>query len=162
VNTKFDFSAAVASPSGQLPSGALKSEGWVNFVRKDMLAKISVQNLDGSLFRPFYKDFLSEDVRGVTVNLSTDLVSKNNDMVVKGQLSLKSHAVKKDEPKDDSFSIEDFVLKGLQSSGMEIVTNFHFKTKMDSFKIDSIPFSGKVQTGTAVENNAQEIPPNAI
>ena len=158
MDTKFDFSAVVANLNPDLPAGKMESGGSVNFDKKNMLAKIQIENLDGSLFKPFYKDFLT-DVRGVTVNLSSELVSKNNDMMVKGRLAIKSHPVPKDPAEDSgSFSVEDFILKGLQASGAEIVTNFQFKTKMDSFRIDSIPFSGTVRQTQAEEQKEQAAP----
>ena len=158
MDTKFDFSAVVANLNPDLPAGKMESGGSVNFDKKNMLAKIQIENLDGSLFKPFYKDFLT-DVRGVTVNLSSELVSKNNDMMVKGRLAIKSHPVPQDPSEDSgSFSVEDFILKGLQASGAEIVTNFQFKTKMDSFRIDSIPFSGTVRQTQAEEHKEQAAP----
>jgi len=157
MDTKFDFSAVVANLAEDLPKGKMESSGWVDFNKKNMSAKVHIENLDGSLFRPFYKDFLT-NVRGVTVNLFSDLVSKNNDMIVKGKLAIKSRPMPKDSSGDSgSFSVEDFILKGLQESGAEIVTNFQFKTKMDSFKIESIPFSGSVRQIKS-EEKKEEVP----
>ena len=157
MNTKFDLSALIVSLNPDLPKGKLEGNGWINFGKKDMDAKIQIHNLDGSIFRPFYKDFLNQDVRGVTVDLSTDLSSRDNDMLVKGELAIKSHAVKIPAQDKDSFSVKDFILNGLAASGTELVTHFQFKTKMNSFKIDSIPFSGTVRQ-TKTDEKKEVVP----
>ncbi|MFA5059206.1 MAG: DUF748 domain-containing protein [Candidatus Omnitrophota bacterium] len=144
--TKFHFKAYVQNPHASSSAGTIKGGGWVNWHKKDMDATLEVSNLDGKTFSHYYKDSFSKDVKSIFIDATTRLISKNNEMNVKCQLKIRDLVFEPAGEKDSkSFSFEDMLLSGMQSQNNEMTLNLNFKTKMDSFKIDSIPFSGSVR-----------------
>jgi len=146
LNTTFDLLASFPKIDSERQNGYMKGKGWVNWVRKDMEAKFEISELDGRTFKSYYDSFSPEGVKSVTVSAVADLSSRNNDMRVKCLLKIKDLVVDSEKKKDDeSISIDDLILAGLNSLGnKELVFNFNFNTKMDSFQIDSVPFGGGV------------------
>ncbi|MFH1360459.1 MAG: DUF748 domain-containing protein [Candidatus Omnitrophota bacterium] len=146
--TEFDVDAKVVSSDQKKTQGVIESHGWVNLGKKDMQTTVAIKDLDSELFSRYYSGENDSGFKGMMVNLSANLVSKNNDMTVQGQLRLKTApAAEKEENAQDSFSIEDYIVQGLRSIGAEIASDFHFKTKMDDFKIEKMSFQGAIVQG---------------
>lgn|GEM_PF-2487515 len=143
--TRFDCRAFLVLADASSLAGKIEGRGWVDFARKDMQAKLTVSDLDGKVFSPYYGESLNSDLQHIVVDLSVDLESRRNDMAVRGKLVTKDFILNAQKDKElSSFSVENLILGGLQSAAKEIVIDFKFKTKMDDFKIESISFSGNV------------------
>lgn len=138
-------SAVLRNKEGK-SAGEIKGEGWFNFFKKDMKGQCALNNVDARLFIPFYQDSAARAVKSGAVDANISAESKNNDMDVHVEVKLKNLAFEKN--KKDSVSWEDVVVTGLQSVGQGVALNFNFKTKMDSFEVSSIPFSGNLLGGT--------------
>lgn len=148
VNTKFDLTATVKKEDMPLSGSRVVSRGVFNLVSKNMDAKIQVIETDG------------------TEGLSTILQSKNNDMLVKGKLQISNlvSKIKNEPPSPKEASFKDLIFTALQSSGVEIVADFHFKTKMDDFQPEEISFVGNVgyQPETPAEPKPKDTPEDPL
>lgn len=143
--TKFLVSGMVTGAEDGGPTGKIESRGWMNLVKKDMNGEVRMENLDGKIFSEYFGGpSLGKNVKSMAVNLSAGLESKNNDMAVKGKVSVDNVVLNKEQDKDAKPSFEDMLLGGLQSIAQGISIDFSFKTKMDRFKIDSFSFSGSI------------------
>ncbi len=153
IRTKFDFSAFVGGSKEQFQSGAVEGRGWVDFVGKNMKAQLKISNFDGQYFAQYFdKSRRSKYAKKIVADLSADLESKNNDMVVRGKIQIKGIIPRKESDRESrTFSAEDFILGSLQSLAKEIALDFQFKTKMDHFKLESISFSGNVFGGSLTQ-----------
>ena len=111
------------------PATFVEASGWVDILKRDREAKIEVVEANG------------------TVGLTADVVSKNNDMDVAGEIKMQNllQGVDKEASSDES-TVNDLVLNALSSAGVEIGANFAFKTEMDNFRVGQISFSGNVVT----------------
>ncbi len=146
--TQFDLNAKVVIPKTQTPAGEIISRGWLNLARKDMKGEFQIKDLDGRAFTPFYGSIIKSDFTNLLADLTMDLESKNNDMTVKGKLQVKDFSIDlKKENDSGSFSTEELILGSLQSMAKGMAIEFNFKTKMDSFKMDSVSFSGNIFSG---------------
>jgi len=128
INTPFSLKALL-NTRGRWPvsEGVINSSGWINIKRKDMEVDLDVIKPDGDL------------------GLTAKLVSRNNDMQVKGNINLNDlNAVIKSPPEESLSSFESFFWGALSSSGLRISTDFAFDTKMDDFRVHQVVLSGDV------------------
>ena len=121
LQTNFDINAKLSGFDRRFQNDDVKVYGWADFFQKDMKAKLQVSGMDQQ------------------VGLLVDLLSKDNDLTVKGKINL---AFGKNKPKEDPEAFEDFFVKALQSSGARIDMKFNFKTKMDDFRMKKVELSG--------------------
>jgi len=134
--SSFDFTASLTKETLAFSQNAVKGTGWADLLRKNMNADIKIFNSDG---RPDFK---------------VHLYSKENDMTVQGSINLKNFLNSRQNEKPLENSIDQLVLGAFSSMGLEIGTDFSFKTKMDNFHLGKISFSGNVSTH---ENRDQPI-----
>lgn len=162
-DTTFNLAVSVAGPDGKSSGGQIEGRGWVNLVGKNMKAEFSLRDLDGRIFLPYYQKSLKRDLENGFMNLAVNMESKNNDMTVKCRLTIKGLRFKSVESADaDSFSVEDLLLSGLQAVGKEFSVDFNFKTKMDDFKVASIPFAGSILNPTFEKSEVAPLTENIL
>ncbi len=125
MKTQFAGNALLFKNSSPFSGSRLQAQGWVDFYEKDMVVKVQI-----------------DDPRR-NMNLLADLTSQKNDMDVSGKLWLKNFSIPED-PQTTSFSLKDMIFAALPTSGIEVTVDFHFKTKMDDFKVDAISFAGNI------------------
>ena len=131
VNTKFDLKADIFKEMSlsDLPFSAsrIDGRGWVNFYKRDMQAKFDVVDSVGKVF------------------LTSQINSKDNEMAIDGKVHISNFIAPANSQTDASASsLKDLIFSSLQSSGVEIVADFHSKTKMDDFHWDAVTFSGNL------------------
>ena len=127
MDTRYVLRALIEKSGMPLSGSRLESQGWINFLTKNMDSTVRVSESSG------------KEV------LLADLKAKNNDVTVKGRLQLANLAAGfKVEENERSSAFQDILLSGIQSSGLDIAANFDFKAKMDDFEIDKIFFSGNL------------------
>lgn len=125
VNTKFDLTATLFQNDLSFSGSRIKAEGWANFYAKNMQATLEVAEPDGK------------------VALSAVLDSKNNNLAIDGKVHMTNLIPQAAVPSEET-SLKGLIFSSLQSSGVEIVADFHSQTKMDDIQLDSILFSGNV------------------
>ncbi len=127
VETAFQISAVLKEVKDPFLGSVIEGEGMVNVVQKDM---------DGT-FQLIQA--------GQDSGLTAHMVSKNNNMVVDGQVNMNSSVLaSKAQKKEESLSVDNLIFGALSSMGIEIEAQFSFETKMDDFRIENISFSGGV------------------
>ncbi len=123
LDTRFDLTATVESDQLFLKTNILHSIGWINWLKKDLESTLKITEPTGEEY------------------LSLALKSNNNDLLVKGQLSLQQFLNQHQSKGEGSLPFEDFLVGPMQATGVDLKTNFSFQTKMDDFHLESIPFS---------------------
>ena len=122
----FDFRAIVAKANGPLLGSRAKGKGWIDIVKKDMEAQLELLEADGHA--------------GLTANF----VSKNNDMVVQGDINVDNFLLGLNETNLGENNIADKVFGALLSMGVEVGAHYSFRTKMDDIRINSVALTGRV------------------
>ena len=124
--------------------GEIEGGGWIDFTKKDMDGTFKIIDLDGRIFSPYYQKSLNRALKSLVINLEAHATSKNNDMQVVCAFKAKDIVFEKKEPQEGTLSIEDLIMEGIQSAGKEFAVNFKFKTRMDHFKVEYMPFFGNI------------------
>ncbi len=128
VKTDFHLKARIIKDNMPFSGGEVDGQGWFNLVKKDMEAKLKISHPHGP------------------IQVAADFLSQNNNMTVKGNLSLGQYKkspktvpqASQDTPVQQAFSY------ALSSMGFGINAQFSFETKMDNFQVTNISFSGDV------------------
>ncbi len=142
---KFDLTALIVGQDKRTIGGRVESRGWINLAKKDMNGDFKIVNLDGRIFSLFYGETMNKRFKNITADLSAHAESTNNDMIVKGKLTVKNFEFNIQEDKETKkFFPEDLLLGSFQSMAKGMSIDFKFKTKMDNFKMESVSFSGNI------------------
>ncbi|MDD5097552.1 MAG: DUF748 domain-containing protein [Candidatus Omnitrophica bacterium] len=161
VNTKTDFELRGRIPwnTGE-PDGKIYMSGWLNSFKKDMLATLKIENIDGIAFHPYYSNWVDlEKARIVKAKLSfnSTIKGENNDIAANCHLEL-ADIVRKvrtpEESQEKAERITDAVLDMFKAMNQgKVVLDFTFHTKMDrpefSFAHIKSAFEGKIMQGRA-------------
>ncbi len=129
VNTSFEVRAGMLKSSLPLSGSNLAAQGWFNIPQKDLNADLRVAESDGRMA------------------LSAKAVSVANNLTVTGNIKVKdltAGLAKPNVPAQKPFNFEQLVFNAIQSSGIEVDADFHFKTRMDAFEIGAVSFSGNL------------------
>ena len=160
-NTKTDFELRGRIPwnTGE-PDGKIYMSGWVNSYKKDMLATLKIENIDGIAFHPYYSNWVDlEKARIIKAKLSfsSTIKGENNDIAANCHLEL-ADIVRKvcapEESQEKAERITDAVLDMFKAMNQgKVVLDFTFHTKMDrpefSFAHIKSAFEGKIMQGRA-------------
>jgi len=119
--------------------GRVDIEGWLNLKKKDMQAKISIEDIDGIAFYPYYDEWVDLEnarIKKAKLNFSADVSSLNNDMTVHYRLELTDIVFKPRGPDEDEHKAEKIahavigIFRNLNQG--KIVLEQTIETKMDS------------------------------
>ncbi len=121
--------------------GNVLVDGWVNFFKNDIQAKVEVTDIDGIALQPYYlqhmQNFNLEEasIEKANLNFKSDIQGLDNDVTVKCRLEL-TNIVRTvrgpDQPKKRSERIADAVIHMLKSPDEgKMAVEFTFKTHMD-------------------------------
>ncbi len=123
----------------------LKTEGWVDYLRKNMDLSLAVDNFNYLSFGDYYPSFWKPENLYLTeavLSLTSKLTSKNNDLVIDSQLSLEKVAFKEFKETDDKVATKvktlTTIIALLKGDKEKASLRFSIKTKMDSPKLDLI------------------------
>ncbi len=138
--------------------GTVDVEGWLNLKKKDMQAKVSIEDIDGIAFYPYYEkwvDLENTRIKKAKLNFSADLNSVSNDMTVTYRIELTDIEFKPRSPDEEEHKAEKIahavigIFKNLNQG--KIVLEQTFKTKMDNpefgFDIIRKAFEDKLSEG---------------
>lgn len=148
--TRFDLSAQVVSGDGR-NLGNIKGDGWLNFLRKDMDAKFSLNDVELVYFSTYFKNFF-RGLKSGKLLFNADAVSKNNDLRL--DCHLETHGLNfGDEPlivdsgsKEATMfgNISGLILNTLLGPGSGGIFDFSIHTKFDNPKIEGLQFKGNI------------------
>ena len=86
--TNFSLSAQLATSAGK-PFGNIIFSGWLDYLAKDMDAKLTVKNMDVTNFSPYYGDFISnKKLLSAKLDLDSTFKAKNNALNIMTDLNL--------------------------------------------------------------------------
>jgi hypothetical protein len=121
--------------------GKVDIEGWFNLKKKDMQAKIKIEDIDGIAFYPYYQNWVDLEnarIKKARLNFSADVNSLNNDMTVHYRLELADIVFRPRSPDEEEHKAEKIahavigIFKHLNQG--KLVLEQSIKTKMDSPK----------------------------
>lgn len=124
---------------GEKEKGGVDIHGWINFFKKDMQATLSVNNIDGLAFFPYYARWVNLEesrIDKVKLNFSSDINGLNNDVTADCRLELTDISFKPREPEEEPKKAEKIaqtilnIFKTMDKSAISF--NFTVKTKMDN------------------------------
>jgi hypothetical protein len=133
------------SLSGRVPwenmkeDGRVEFEGWINFAKKDMRAKLQVKDIDGIYIYPYYSSWVNIDktrMETARLNFTSNITSLNNDVSAPSHLELTQISFKpkedqaKESRKEKITSAVIGILKAMNQG--KIVLDFNLKTKLDN------------------------------
>lgn len=124
----YDLSAVMSIEGSPFSGDVLQSRGWINIIKKDMEGTVKITEPNGK------------------AGLAADLVSKDNDMSVKGSINIPSFRLLASGNDETSSNVNKVVSDTLSSLGVGLGAQFSFQTKMDDFQIKNIAFSGNIIT----------------
>jgi hypothetical protein len=123
----FIFSAKVTAAPLPLTGDIVGVHGWMNLLGRDMEAKVIVLEPDGH------------------IGLSARISSQQNDMLVQGRLDLKNlGTMVRENVSTQKATFADTLVSGLHLSGLQMIADFEFQTKMDAFSIKKVELSGNL------------------
>lgn len=129
--TNFSLSFNLVSLANQI-KGRAKTEGWINIVKKDMLADLEIENVDIVYFKPYYKKGFSYIENGI-LSFSSSLDSKDNDITAVCRLEASSLSFAKEVEETSNIlgiSLGDMI-EYLKDSRGKINFSFSLRGKMD-------------------------------
>ena len=142
---KFDLDGDIVIGSEEVSNSKIKAEGWINLARKDMLATVKVNNLDGTYLHPYYQKFSSKKLKSADINFQSDLNAKNNELTADCYLEINNLAFEKVAGEElESIGIFDIISGGFSDKSRDINLDFTIRTKLDNPKIDSAQIRGIV------------------
>ena len=158
-NTDFELRGSIPWDTGE-PEGKVYMSGWVNSQKKDMLATLKIEDIDGIAFYPYYSNWVNLEKARITkakLSFSSTIKGKNNDITAVCHLELADIERKvrsPEEPQEKAERITDAVLDMFKAMNQgKVVLDFTFRTKMDrpefSFAHIKSAFEGKIMQGRA-------------
>lgn len=129
----------------------ISADGWLNFLRKDMDAKFSVQDIDAAYFSSYFGNLIKKVVSG-KLFFTADMVSRNNDLAIDCHLETRDIRFS-DEPLLADLNnkqitlfgnISEIVLDTLFGPGSGGIFDFSIHTKFDRPKLEGLQFKGNI------------------
>ncbi len=139
LKASFKMSALVLQPDGEV-LGALKFNGWADFISKNMDAALTATDLNVGYFAPYYGNFISEKkLVSAKLNLESKLKSKDNALDINSNLVLSDLVYARQEAAEP----QQVDLKELFSNTLDLFAdergniklNFVIKTDFDNPRI---------------------------
>ncbi|MDD2702518.1 MAG: DUF748 domain-containing protein [Candidatus Omnitrophica bacterium] len=166
VITSFDMTGRIPWGEGK-ERGALQVKGWVNLFKKDLQAKVKIDDIDGLTFYPYYAQWVNLEntrIQKAKLAFNSDVQGLNNEVTAECHLELKEIAFKprsSEEEAGRAEKIAQMVIGFFKSmSGGKIVMDFSVKTKFDcpqfGFGDLKVAFEDKIQQARKEEGFGPE------
>lgn len=138
-----------------LMSDILEFKGWIDLAKKNMEAKLKINNYDYVAFSDYYPPFWKPDnleLKEAALSLDADLNSQNNDLAIDAMLTLEK-IVFKDNPKDPSNieSLKAVIALFQKDSGKPKFRFPTLKTRMDKLELNYASIWEKLQKTVKVD-----------
>jgi hypothetical protein len=164
LKTNFKFSADLLK-SDETKIGDILFSGWIDFVLKNMEAKLNLRDLDITYFAPYYGNFLSrKNLLSAKLNTQTTFKSRDNnlDTLTEFKLSNMVYAAEEGESAEiTSLNLTKNALDFFTDPAGNLILEFKVNTKLDnpSLSIDDLK---KIILQAAVKNIARQNPEEII
>ncbi|MFH1202091.1 MAG: DUF748 domain-containing protein [Candidatus Omnitrophota bacterium] len=137
------FKASAGIPTVKDETARVICEGWIDLLKKNMKGALTLENLDGVYFYPYYKNSVRQGPLKANVNFNADLEAKNNDLVANCHLEAKDvdfGPVPSGGIKENMFGMMTDILGNLSTLTDKVAVDFVVRTKLDApqFKLAEI------------------------
>ena len=125
---------------GEVFSDFITAKGWVDYEKKNMNVKASVNNFNYALFKAYYPPFWQPDnleLKEAVLSLSTLLNAENNKLSIDAAITLDKIAFKDNPKNKNNIEVLKTIISAFKKEGKGKPT-FHIRliTKMDKPKIN--------------------------
>ncbi len=124
----YSLKGMLSVPDFSVNRKSLKSDGWVNVLKKDMKSVLDVAESE------------SES------SLHAQFVSKDNDMKVTGNIKMSNFMQHPSKNESGEKGLDQMIFGALSQMGVEVGLDFAFQTRMDHFEMTNVSFTGNVVT----------------
>jgi len=132
--TDFKVSAILNDAQGNT-FGSINFSGWLDYIAKDMDAKLDVQNLNMANFSSYYGNFISNrQISSAILNLNSVFKSKNNDLKIITDFNLSKIIYDQSQSalSQPIFELANSTLDLFTDEKGELKLQFEVDTKMDN------------------------------
>ena len=130
--TNFSLSAQLSNPAGK-PFGNIAFSGWLDFLAKDMDAKLEVKDLDVTNFAPYYGNFISsKKLLSARLDFGSTFKAKNNALNIITDLNLSHLVYEKTEEQQVSLDLAKNALDLFTDSDGNLHLVFNINTQLDN------------------------------
>ncbi|MFC1703883.1 DUF748 domain-containing protein [Candidatus Omnitrophota bacterium] len=145
--TRFTMSAEICARQSQ-SKGKVALDGWLKFLNKDMKADITLSDIDGAYFGPYYQRFMGDrPIKTAKINSQINLEAENN--MIDGTCHLEINDILFEEPVFDEALGEDInpfsmVMGLVAGETKDIVMDLPIAGQLYPFKIDMLRIGGTI------------------
>ena len=128
----FNLSCRLSNPAGKA-FGEINFYGWLDYLQRDMDAKLEVKEMDVTNFSPYYGNFISNrKLLSAKLNLSSTFKAKNNNLNINTDFNLSNLVYEKDQEEELSLDLTKNALDFFTDSKGNLNLVFDIDTKLDS------------------------------
>ena len=129
-----DFSLSVELENGRdLPFGNIEFSGWLDYLARDMDAKLEVKNLDVINFAPYYGNFISnKKLSSGLLNLNSTFKANSNNLAIDTDFNLSRLVYEKNEVQELNLDLAKNALDLFTDSEGNLKLEFKINTKLDN------------------------------
>lgn len=135
--TNFDLKGNIPWEQGK-EEGKINVEGWINFAKKDMLASLKIEGIDGIYLYPYYSNWVDLEkarIESASLSFNSSIQALNNNVTADCHLELTDIVRKPRAPEESAENAEkitDAVLDIFKTMNQgKVVLDFTIRTKMD-------------------------------
>ena len=130
--TNFSLSCQLSNQAGKA-FGDIVFSGWLDYLAKDMDAKLEVKDLDITNFSPYYGNFISnKKLLSAKLNLDSTFKSQHNDLNIVTELNLSNLVYEESQTKDLSLDLTKNALDLFTDTDGNLHLGFNIDTKLDN------------------------------
>lgn len=135
--TTFDLKGNIPWSVGK-EEGKINAEGWINFAKKDMLATLKIEGIDGVYLHPYYSNWVDLEkarIESARLAFTSNIHGLDNNVTADCHLDLTDIVRKPRGPEESAEKAEkltDAVLDIFKTMNQgKVVLDFTIRTKMD-------------------------------
>ena len=130
--TNFSLSCQLANPAGGA-FGDINFSGWLDYLAKNMDAKLEVKEMDVTNFSPYYGNFISnKKLLSAKLNLGSTFKAKNNALKINTDLNLSHLVYEEDQAQEMDLDLAKNALDLFTDSDGNLHLVFDIDTKLDN------------------------------
>ena len=123
---------------GGFEKGKISLKGWINLFKRDMQAKLKIENIDGVYLHPYYEKWLDLEksrIQEAHLQFESDISGHDNDLVAECHLELTDIVFRAKEPgeeEDQAYKVATTILEVFKAIDKGTISlNFTIRTKMN-------------------------------
>ncbi|MDP2044077.1 MAG: DUF748 domain-containing protein, partial [Candidatus Omnitrophota bacterium] len=159
--TNFDLSARLNTPAGKA-FGDIAFSGWLDYLAKNMDAKLEVSGLDVTNFTPYYGNFISnKKLLSAKLDLGSTFKAQNNDLQIITDFNLSNLVYEKTEEQQPELNLMKNALDLFTDADGNLHLVFNINTKLDNPALSQEKLK-KVILKAAMKNLSNQSPQQLV